>query len=362
MGVRTGVIGYGLAGRVFHAPFVDAVPGLDLVAIVQRSGDEAARAYPRATTMRSVEELIASDVELIVVGTPNATHVPFARAALQAGKHVVIDKPMAPTSQEALELEAFAKTQGVLLAPFHNRRFDGDFLTLKRLLAEKRVGRPVTLRSRFDRFRPEPRANTWKEAEGPEHGLLMDLGPHVIDQALVLFGRPESVQASVRRDRDAGAVEDAFDLALTFLHDGDTLRVELGGTLLAADPQPRFLLQGTRGSYRKNGVDPQEPVIVAGAHVPPLGAEDDWLTEAESAWGTLTIAADPHKPTELVKTTVPTERGDYRRFYQGIADAITYGAEPPTTARDAVRVARIIELARESSRTGASIAVTSEDW
>lgn len=363
MAIRTGVIGFGLAGRVFHAPFVHAARGLDLRAIVQRSGDEAARAFPHAEVFRSADDLFRSDVELVVVGTPNSTHVPLARAALHAGKHVVIDKPFTPTTAEAEELDALAQQQGVLLAPFHNRRFDGDFLTVQKLLEQGKVGRPVTLLSHFDRFRPTPRANTWKEAEGTEHGLLMDLGPHLVDQALVLFGRPESITADVRTDRDGSSIEDAFDIALHFQHNGHKVRVDLGSTMIAADPQPRFLLQGTGGSFRKSGVDPQEPAILAGRSVPPQGdAPDHWYTEDRAAWGTLTTPTDPANPASLRSETVRTERGDYRVFYQGIAEAIAKGATPPTAPRDAIRVARLLEMARESSRTGQTLPVPAEAW
>ncbi|GAA3763320.1 Gfo/Idh/MocA family oxidoreductase [Terriglobus aquaticus] len=363
MGIRTGVIGFGLAGRVFHAPFVHAARGLDLSAIVQRTGDDAARAFPNATIFRSADDLVASDVELVVVGTPNSTHVPLARAALNAGKHVVIDKPFTPTTAEAEELEALAQSRGLLLAPFHNRRFDGDFLTVKKLLNDGSVGRPVTLVSRFDRFRPTPRANTWKEAEGAENGLLMDLGPHLVDQALVLFGRPESITADVRTDRDGTIIEDAFDITLHFQHEGRGVRVDLGSSMIAADPQSRFLLNGTSGSFRKFGVDPQEPAILAGAAVPPQGpAEDEWYTEDRAAWGTLTTPKQAGNPADLQRETIPTERGDYRRFYEGVAQAISSGATPPTTPRDAIRVARLLEMARESSRTGRTLAVPTETW
>ena len=363
MGIKTGVIGFGLAGRVFHAPFVQAARGLDLHAIVQRNGNEAAQAFPQAQILRSAEDLFRSDVELVVVGTPNNTHVPLARAALEAGKHVVIDKPFAPTSAEAEDLETLAQNQGVLLAPFHNRRFDGDFLTLRKLLDAGTLGRPVTLHSRFDRFRPAPRMNTWKESEGAEHGLLMDLGPHLVDQALVLFGRPESITADVRSDRDTTNIDDAFDVTIHFARGDRKVRVDLGSTMIAASPQARFLLQGTAGSYRKTGVDPQEPAILAGATVPAQSETgDDWYSEDRAAWGLLTTAPDPEKPAELQTEQVQTERGDYRLFYEAIASAITEGAAPPTTPRDAIRVARLLEMARESSRSGQTLPVPAENW
>ena len=360
--IRVGIIGFGLAGRVFHAPFVDAVGGLQLSGIVQRSGNQAAHAYPAATIYRTVEDLLRSDVELVVVATPNETHVPLAVAALQAGKHVVVDKPFTPTAAEALHLEALADTAGRLLVPFHNRRFDGDFLTLQKLLHDGAVGSTISLRSRFDRFRPVPRENTWKEAAGPQNGLLMDLGPHIVDQALMLFGRPLTLQASVRTDRDTGVIEAAFDLTLTFLHNSGTIRVELGATMLAAVPEPRFRLLGTGGTFLKFGVDPQEPALVGGATVPPQGSPEEWLTEAPAQWGTLTTAANPARPTDLSTRTVPTERGDYRRFYEAVAAALQHGGTPPAIPRDAVRVARLLGLARESSRAGTTLHIPEEGW
>lgn len=360
MAIKTGVIGFGLAGRVFHAPYVHAVHGLNLAGIVQRNGDTAAQAYPAAQIFRSPEDLFASDIELVVVATPNQTHVPLTRAALLAGKHVVVDKPMTSTSAEAEKLQDLATRQGVLLAPFHNRRFDGDFLTVQRLIHEGKVGRPVRLLSRFDRFRPMQRPNSWKEIGGAEHGLVMDLGPHLIDQALVLFGNPTSIAANARTDRDQSEIDDAFDIVLQFEHAGRSIRVELGSTMLAAQPQPRFLLQGTAGSYQKYGVDPQEPSVLAGAAVPTQDSGDRWFLEPEAHWGTLSTAPNPDEPSTLVAQPVPTERGDYRRFYAGIADAIAHGATPPTTPRDAIRVARLTEMARESSQSGRTLSIPAD--
>ena len=263
--IGVGIIGFGLATKVFHAPFVSAVPGLKLVAIVQRSGDEAAKTYPAAKIVRSAEELLSdSAVDLVVVATPNDTHFEMARRALGAGKHVVIDKPFAPTSVEAAELIALAKAHGVQVCPFHNRRWDGDFLTVKKLLAEGTLGRVVTVESHFDRYRPLLRENTWKDAAGEAQGLLMDLGPHLVDQAVALFGMPDSVTASVRRDRDDQRLEDAFDMALGYEVNGRQLVYWCRSSMLAAENSPRFLVHGTAGSFRKYGLDPQEPTLVAG--------------------------------------------------------------------------------------------------
>jgi scyllo-inositol 2-dehydrogenase (NADP+) len=351
--IKVAVVGFGLAGRVFHAPFVNAVPGLKLEAIVQRRGDEAAKAYPSARILRSVEEALNdASIQLVVVGTPNETHYSLAKQALLAGKHVVIDKPFAATSAEAKELGEIAVERGLVLAPFHNRRWDGDFLTVRKLLKEKAVGRLVTYESHFDRFRPLPREATWKESGNAANGLLFDLAPHLVDQALSLFGTPDGITASVRRDRDQTDIEDAFDITLEY----PRLRAHCRSSMLACDAAPRFLLHGTKGSFKKYGLDPQEPALVAGAKVPRMG-EGDWLAEDESQWGTLTVAPVPADPGTLVKTPVKTEFGDYRNYYANVCDAINGAAKLAVTPEDGYRVIRLLELARQSSAEGCTLPV-----
>jgi scyllo-inositol 2-dehydrogenase (NADP+) len=352
--IGVAVIGFGLAGQVFHAPFVSAVPGLTLEAIVQRKGDEAANAYPDTRILRSVEEALEDPaIELIVVGTPNETHYALAKQALLAGKHVVIDKPFTATSAEAKELATLAASRKLVLAPFHNRRWDGDFLTVRKLLKEKALGRLVTYESHFDRFRPLPREATWKEAGNDANGMLFDLGPHLVDQALVLFGVPETITASVRKDRDDSAIEDAFDIILDY----PRLRAHCRATMLACINAPRFLLHGTKGSFRKYGLDPQEPALVAGAKVPRMG-EGDWLAEKDTDWGTLTVAPDPTDPTTLVSTPIQTEFGDYRPYYANVRDAINGTAPLAVTPEDGYRVIRLLELARQSSTEKRSLPIS----
>jgi scyllo-inositol 2-dehydrogenase (NADP+) len=348
--IRVAVIGYGLAGRVFHAPFVSAIPGLKLTNIVQRKGDEAARAYPGVTILRSVEEALAANVDLIVIGTPNETHYPLAKQALLSGKHVVVDKPFAATSTQARELIDLAASRKRILAPFHNRRWDGDFLTVRDLLDHHELGRLVTFESHFDRFRPLPRPNSWKESGSACNGLLFDLAPHLIDQALALFGVPQSITASVRIDRDTSDIEDAFDIVLHY----PRLLAICRSTMLASDPAPRFLLHGTKGSFKKYGVDLQEPALVAGGHVPrlsetPNAAPDHWLADKESHWGLLTVAPDPAEPGILVTRKIETRLGDYRGFYANVRDAIRGTAPLAVTPEDGYRTIRLLELARESS-------------
>lgn len=357
--IGVAVIGFGLAGQVFHAPFVSAVPGLRLEAIVQRKGDEAARAYPSARILRSVEEALKdAAVQLVVVGTPNETHFALAKQALLAGKHVVIDKPFAATNAEAKELKELAEKQGVVLAPFHNRRWDGDFLTVRKLLAEGAVGRLVTYESHFDRFRPLPREGTWKEGANSANGLLMDLGPHLVDQALALFGAPVGITASVRKDRDKTDIEDAFDITLEYPgYSGQHgLRAHCRSSMLACDAAPRFLLHGTKGSFRKYGLDPQEPALVGGAKVPRVG-EGEWLAEPEGQWGTLTVAPVLADPATLVRTKVKTELGDYRGYYANVRDAINGVAKLAVTPEDGYQTVKLLEMARESWAEGRTLRV-----
>ena len=355
--IRTAVLGYGLAGRVFHCPFVHAVPGLELSAIVVGNPDRAAAAaaaYPTTRIVATAAEVFADPaIDLIVVGTPNDTHVELATAALKAGKHVVVDKPLAGSSAAVRALITLANEQKKVLAPFHNRRHDGDFLTVRKLLADGTLGRVTQIISHYDRYRPLQRPNTWKES-GTGNGLLFDLGPHLIDQAIALFGTPSHITASVRRDRDKTDIEDAFDIVLNYtvpvsLDEARGLRYECHATMLAADPAPRFRVHGTYGSYTKTGLDPQEAALLGGARPPTLDSEDPWLPESESAWGTLTLATDLKEPVQLERTKYPTVAGDYRQFYANIRNSIQSGVPVTISPEDAFRTIRLLELAQESS-------------
>jgi len=360
--ISVGVLGFGLGGRVFHCPFVSAVAGLKLSAIMTSKGGEALKSYPAAKIVSSVEEMLAlPGIDAIVVSTPNETHFALAKQCLQAGKHVVIDKPFSATSEEASELGRIAVAKGVHVIPFHNRRWDGDFLTVKKLIADNAVGRLVTFESHFDRFRPIPRENTWKEAGNPANGMLFDLGPHLVDQVLALFGPPAAITASVRSDRDETEIEDAFDITLHYPAysgiPGKGLLAHCRTSYLACDNAPRFLLHGTVGSFRKYGLDPQEPKLVGGAKVPPMGSSEVWLQEDEQAWGKLTVAPVPADPAMLVTQEVKTEPGDYRLFYANVRGAILGTAPLAVTAEDGYRTIKLLELARVSSAEGRTIQV-----
>lgn len=352
--IRVGVIGFGLAGRVFHTFVVSATPGLKLACIVQRTGDEAARAYPQVKIARSVEEMLAeTPVELAIVATPSDSHFAVARQCLAAGRHVVIDKPFTLASAEAAELIRLAREQKRLLTAYQNRRWDGDFLTVRQVMASGELGRIVSYASHFDRFRPEPRLGVWRENGSPGGGTLFDLGPHAIDQALTLFGAPSAITASVRTERPGARVDDAWDILLEYEQDarGDApLTAMLRATMTAVAPGPRFVLHGTQGSFTKYGLDPQEDQIKAGLTFDAPGFGED----PEAAWGELRLANGPSR-------RIATQKGDYRGYYANVRDAILGRAPLEVQPEQAWRTTRLIELARESSAQGRRMAVDFSD-
>ena len=375
--IRTAVLGYGLAGRVFHCPFVAAVPGLELSAIGFRNADtarekgaDARAAYPDVRIVAIEDVLHDPAIDLVVVATPNASHVEFATATLQAGKHVVVDKPLAPSSVEANDLIDLAARQGRVLAPFHNRRFDSDFLTVRKLIEQGTLGRVTQVLSHYDRYRPLQRPNSWKEETGPASGNLFDLGPHLIDQALALFGSPSYVTASVRVDRDRSDIIDAFDIVFDYedahgapgTAPGHTLRYECHATMLAAEPSPRFLVHGTQASFTKFGLDPQEAALLAGARPPVMTSriadpDSSWIAEPEATWGVLTSALKRDEPVKLERSDVPSVPGDYRHFYASVRDAIHGDSSLAVPAAAGFRTIRLIELAIQSSQERRSLRV-----
>jgi scyllo-inositol 2-dehydrogenase (NADP+) len=328
--INAGLIGYGKAGSVFHAPLIEAVDGLNLRVIVQRHGDEAARQHPAAIVIRHHAEVLGDDaIQLVVIATPNELHFELARQALLAGKHVVVDKPFTVTSSQAAELIALAGRVDRRLTVFHNRRWDGDFLTVKQLLAQRTLGIIASFESRFDRYRNEPRPGSWREAAVPGSGLLYDLGPHLIDQALQLFGEPQSLDADVRRERSFGAADDAFEIQMKY----PDFEVTLGAGMLVSAPTPRFTLRGSEGTWIKYGLDPQEANLQAGRSP----REQSLGVEPSSQWGTLTTHDGERK--------IATVPGSYLTFYENVRDAIG-GRAPLTVPADEARATiAIIERA-----------------
>jgi scyllo-inositol 2-dehydrogenase (NADP+) len=337
--IRAGLIGFGLGGRVFHAPLLSSVEGMELAAVLERSTSKAAERYPNVVTYRTLDELLGdASLSLIVVTTPNGTHHELARQALSAGKSVIVDKPMAVTSAEIAELIALAREKNVLLAPFHNRRWDGDFRTVEKLLREEALGRLVALESRMDRWRPTlPTDRVWKNDPEAGGGLLLDLGTHLVDQALVLFGKPEAVSAEVVRERDGAHANDAFTVRLRYAGFTTTL----GANSLSLPAGPRFHLRGTQGGFLKFGVDPQEAALGKGTRID----DANWGREPASAWGTLHVGVDGG----TVSRPVEALAGDYRLYYAGVRDALEGKGPAPVEAIDAWRVARLLEWAAQSS-------------
>lgn len=311
--VRVGLIGFGLAGRAFHAPVIRGVEGMELACILERHSTNAKQRYPEVRVARTLDEMLSDKtIQLCVVATPNDSHFSYTKACLESGRDVVVDKPMTPTLAEAEELVRIAAERGRLLTVYQDRRWDGAFLTAKKLVNSGALGAVAEYEARFDRFRLDAKPGAWREkAEFPAAGVLWDLGPHLIDGALVLFGEPESIYAAALCQRKTSTVDDAFDVILQY----PGLRATLRARIIAYAPGHHLLIHGAQGSFVKFGMDPQEEILRS-EHCPDgLDWGKNWGLEAKEHWGTLTrVGEQPRK--------VETERGDYRGFYANVRDAI----------------------------------------
>ncbi|HEY6759840.1 MAG TPA: Gfo/Idh/MocA family oxidoreductase [Baekduia sp.] len=347
--LRVALAGYGLAGSTFHAPLIAATAGLELTAVVTRSEERrsALRAeHPGAVAVDALGDALG-DVDLVVVAAPNRFHVELAREAVDAGKHVVVDKPLAVRAAQARELAGAAAAAGVLLSVFHNRRWDDDFLTLGREVAAGRFGRVVGVESRFDRWRPEIKQGAWRELADPADGggLLLDLGSHLVDQAVQLLGPVVSVYAELDVRRPGAVVEDDVFVALEH---ADGVRSHLWAGVYAADGPPRFRVLGERGAFVSYGLDQQEAELRAGARPgdPGFGSRDV-AAVGGATWHDGTRAPEP----------IAMERGRWDELYGGIVRAIREGAAPPVTAEQAIGVLEILDAARDSAERGVVVAV-----
>lgn len=353
--LRVALVGYGLAGSVFHAPLIAATEGLVLDTVVTANPERRAQAraeFPDVRFADAPDDLWsrAGELDLVVVASPNKTHVPIATAALEAGLAVVVDKPIAGTAAEARELAGLAEKRGLLLSVFQNRRWDNDFLTLRGLLAENRLGDVWRFESRFERWRPQPKGG-WRESGDPAEigGLLYDLGSHVVDQALVLFGPATQVYAeSVVRRPGAEADDDTF-IALT--HENG-VRSHLYVSATTAQLGPRFRVLGSRAGYVKYGLDPQEGALREGLRPGPGRRGQDWGTEPEELWGRVGAG---ESPLSGGGDPVPTEPGDYPAYYAAVAAALRDGAPNPVTALEAAAALDVLEAARRSARDGVTV-------
>jgi len=333
--LNVGLVGLGFAGKTFHAPVIRAVEGLRLTTIVQRHGGGAPDPrYADVEFVRSVDELLSRAVDLVVIATPNTSHHPIAKQCLQAGRHVVIDKPFTTTVAEADELVQLGAAQRRVLSIYQNRRYVGDFVTLRALLSQGALGRVTMFEAHFDRFRPELRPRAWREQSLPGSGVWFDLGAHLLDQALVLFGTPQAISADIRIERDGAAADDAFDVTLHYPH----MRALLRGSMLAAAPGPTFAVHGTKGSYIKYGLDPQEAALKAGREPD----EPDWDAEPSELYGELTGPEDTR--------TIPTIPSSFTHYYENVRDAILGKAQLAVTPEQARNVIRGLELAVASSQ------------
>ncbi len=341
--IRTGLIGFGMAGKVFHAPFISTLPGfrLDKISTSREAPAREARAlYPDTAIVSDARSILEDGaIDLVVIGTPNAEHRPLAQAALLAGKHVIVEKPFTVTSAEADTLIALARQQKRLLTVHHNRRWVADYKTVKKVIASGLLGNPATYEAHYDRFRPALRPQAWREETVPGAGILYDLGAHLIDQALQLFGLPQEITADLRIQRPGGKVDDYFDLTLHY----PTLRASLHAGMLVKKPGPFFRLHGDRGSFVKYGMDVQEEALKAGR---TPADTTDWGIEPEGQWGQLYTEYGGLQ----IAGSVQSERGSFQDFFINVQQVIWEEAElivTPEQARDAIR---IIELALQSNR------------
>jgi scyllo-inositol 2-dehydrogenase (NADP+) len=342
--VRVGLIGFGLAGQAFHAPLIRAVPGLELSCILERRGALARQKYPDVRVVRALDDLLADEkIRLCVIATPNSSHFDLAQRCLLAGRDVVVDKPFTTTCEEAAKLIQLAEDRRRLLTVFQNRRWDGDFLTVRKLLASGSLGRIVSYESNYNRFRPMLKPGTWRERNEPGSGVLFDLGSHILDQAFVLFGAPQTITADVFAEREGAVVDDAFFVRLEY----PGMHALLRSSMLACAPGPRFLVHGTNGSFVKYGADAQEHALRQGR----IPSGPHWGENPESEWGTLYLPDGEPPATQKVKT----EAGDYRCFYSNVRDSIVEGASLAVTPREALHTMRALERAMQSSRERRSI-------
>ena len=348
--IRTAIIGYGLSGRVFHAPFIDVVEGYDLTKISTSRPESIAMIedrYPITTVVPDGKSIIDDpEIDLVIVTSPNTDHFRWSREALLAGKHVVVEKPFTVNVEEADELIEIAQRQQKILTVYHNRRFTSDTRTVKKLLESGLLGDIVDYESHFDRYRINPRPNgAWREQSLPGSGIFYDLGSHLIDQALWFFGMPQAVTAEINNQRSWALTDDHFDLRLHYA----TFTATLKSGMICRIPGPTYMLHGTNGSFVKYGLDIQEATLDGGAI--PQGK--DWGKEPESIWGSI----DAEYKGVKIKGKLESEQGDYRDYFINLRDAINGKAELTVKPEEARNVMRIIKLAFQSSRERRTIEV-----
>jgi scyllo-inositol 2-dehydrogenase (NADP+) len=344
--IRTALCSFGMSGWVFHAPFIAVNPGFELYAVWERTKNLAVAAYPNVKTVRSLEEILEDDtVELVVINTPNITHYEYTKKALLAGKHVIVEKPFTVTIAEGEELIALAKQCNKMITVYQNRRFDSDYRTVKKVVDEKLLGEIVEAEIHYDRYKEEIGPKLHKETPGPGTGLLYDLGSHLIDQALQFFGMPDSIFADITIMRKVSKVDDYMELLLYY----PGMRARIKSSYIVREALPSYVFHGLKGSFIKARTDVQE--VMLQAHKVPGGAE--WGVEPESEKGLL----HTEKEGKIIREYVPSVKGNYGDFYDGLYKAIREGAPVPVTAEQGLNIIRVIEAAYESNREKKIVAV-----
>lgn len=337
--IKTAICSYGMSGQVFHGPSLKVSDHFDVTQILERTKELSKEVFPKAIIVRTYDEILKNaEIELVVVNTPDAFHYKMVKQALEAGKHVVVEKPVTQKSEEVTELIKLAKEKNLILTVYQNRRWDGDFLTVQKVLEDNKLGRIIEFESHFDRYRTFITPDTWKE-EGDEYaGVLYNLGSHTVDQACVLFGKPDAVSANLKIVRTGGVVNDYYDIR--FEYDGFT--VILKCSYLVKDPGPHFTIHGEFGTFYKYGMDPQEDLLKAGN----LPDGDKFGIEAVEDWGTMLYEKEGEDIEELVET-IP---GNYNIFYKNIFNAIRNGAELLVKPEETAEVLKILEACLVSNK------------
>ncbi|MFT5753797.1 MAG: scyllo-inositol 2-dehydrogenase (NADP+) [Flavobacterium sp.] len=335
--IRTALLSYGMSGKVFHAPFIELHPGFELIGAWERSKKLIQHNYSNAKSYSSIEELLADDIDLVIVNTPVDTHFQYAEQVLNAGKHAIVEKAFTTSAKEAESLKKLADEKGLKLAVYQNRRWDSDFKTVKNILDKNMLGEIVEAEIRFDRFNPLLSAKKWKESTNAGAGILKDLGPHIIDQALCLFGYPNAIFADIRKLRENSLIDDNIDIILYY----PGKRVRLHAGFFNKEQLPGFTLQGRKGSFLKYRADVQEDILKTGEKA----TLEDWGKEPKEKEGILNIISNG----KTVRKTIPTLNGNYYDFFEGVYQSIINNTIEPVTADDGLKVMQIIEAAIESS-------------
>nr|WP_319569971.1 Gfo/Idh/MocA family oxidoreductase [uncultured Draconibacterium sp.] len=337
--VMVALTSFGMSGKVFHGPLLKVNSNFRVKLVLERSKTLSKELFPDATIVTTYDAILTdNEVELVVVNTPDKYHYPMVKQALEAGKHVVVEKPATLKSAELQELIGLAKVKGLVFTVFQNRRWDGDFRTVQKVIKEARFGRLVEFESHYDRYRSEITPGTWKE-EGDEYcGVLYNLGSHMVDQAYVLFGKPQTVTAHLKTVRQGGKVADYYDIRLDY----EGFSTLLKCSYLVMDPGPRYTINGEYGTFKKWGIDGQEDLLKAGN----LPEGDDWGKEDVDCWGTLVYTESEEHIEELVET-IP---GDYRIFYNKLYEAIRNDKAVPVNPAEALEVLKILEACLLSNK------------